>query len=187
MVNSLDVDSSDSRTPDLASSESASPATPAVYGGRTARSAGSAKAPLVARAVGLALALGCLAVLIVAASLQPSKAGYGSHTGLGLQGCQFMTQTGLPCPSCGMTTSFTWFVRGNVPASLYVQPMGTILAALAGCCVWAGLYVALTGRPVYRLLRLLPGRTYTLPLLTLALLAWGWKIFIHLKGWDGWG
>jgi hypothetical protein len=85
-----------------------------------------------------------------------------------------------------MTTSFCWFVRGNLLASAYVQPMGTVLAALAGCCVWAGLYVAATGRPVYRLLSLLPGRSYSIPLLTLAVAAWGWKIFIHLKGLDGW-
>jgi hypothetical protein len=85
-----------------------------------------------------------------------------------------------------MTTSWAWFARGNLAASLYVQPMGTVLAALAACGFWIGLYVAFTGRPVYRLLRVIPGRYYFVPLLSFAILAWGWKIFIHLTGSDGW-
>lgn len=146
------------------------------------------RAPWPARLGGLLIGLGCLLLLAIASQLQPSPAGYGSHTGypLRLQSCAFMDRTGLPCPSCGMTTSFCWFVRGNLIASVYVQPMGALLAALAGVSVWAGLYVAATGRPLYRLLGLLPGRYYTVPLLTLAVLAWAWKIFIHLKGLDGW-
>jgi hypothetical protein len=136
----------------------------------------------------LVVSLGCLLVLLIASQLTPSPAGYGSHTGypLRLQSCAFMERTGLPCPSCGMTTSFCWFVRGNVAASVYVQPMGALLAAMACCCVWGGLYVAATGRPIYRLLGMVPGRYYTLPLLTIAVLAWGWKIIIHVKGLDGW-
>jgi hypothetical protein len=132
------------------------------------------------------IASGCLALLVIASQLKPSPAGYGSHTGypLRLQSCAFMDRTGLPCPSCGMTTSFCWFVRGNVAASLYVQPMGTLLAAMA--CVWGGFYVTATGRPIYRLLGILPGRYYTVPLLTIAVAAWAWKIFIHVKGIDGW-
>ena len=85
-----------------------------------------------------------------------------------------------------MTTSFTWFVRGNVAASVYVQPMGAMLAFLAACSVWVGLYIGLTGRPVHRLLRLVPSRYYLVPLFALAILAWAWKILIHVHGWDGW-
>ena len=110
----------------------------------------------------------CLAALVVAARLKPDAGGMGTHTQLGLAPCQWLARTGIPCPSCGMTTSFAWFVRGNLAASVYVQPMGSVLAALAATCVWVGLYVAVTGRPVYRLLRLLPGRYYTAPLLAIA-------------------
>ena len=132
------------------------------------------------------IALACLAPLLVAAVLSPNPDGTGSHEALGLARCQFLARTGIPCPSCGMTTSWTWFARGNLAASLYVQPMGTVLAFLAACGVWVGFYVAATGRPVYRLLRVLPGRYLFVPLLGFAIVAWAWKIYIHVHGIDGW-
>ena len=86
---------------------------------------------------------GCLAILLLAAYLRPSPSGMGTHQqGLGLPACNFLRTTGLPCPSCGMTTSFAWFAKGNLLASAYVQPMGTILALLAAACVWGGFYIA---------------------------------------------
>jgi hypothetical protein len=146
------------------------------------------RVPIAGRLLALGLAVGCLAVLITAARMPPSPRGFGTHSDqLGLPPCNFFQITGIPCPSCGMTTSFSWFVRGNLLASLYVQPMGTILAALAAASVWGGLYVAVTGRPAHRLLRLIPARYTLFPLLLLGILAWGWKILIHLNGVDGWG
>lgn len=138
------------------------------------------------RLLALAVALVCLAGLCIAATLPPSPKGFGSHTRLGLAPCQMMQLTGLPCPTCGMTTSWAWLAHGNIPASFYVQPMGTVLAIMAGCCVWGGFYVAATGRPVHRLLRPVSGRYYFIVLLAFAIGAWGWKIFIHLNGMDGW-
>jgi hypothetical protein len=142
---------------------------------------------LLGRLVAAALAGACLAVLVVAAGLTPSRDGFGTHrSALGMPACNFLATTGMPCPSCGMTTSFAWVTKGQVAASLYVQPMGTVLALLAAATVWGGLYVALTGRPAHRLLRLLPPRYTLFPLLLLGILAWGWKILIHLSGVDGW-
>jgi hypothetical protein len=146
-----------------------------------------AVAPPIGRLIALALAAGSLTVLVVAARLQPSPSGVGSHQGLGMQRCQLLDRSGVPCPSCGMTTSFSWFARGNVAASFYVQPMGMLMALAAACCVWAGLYVAITGRPAYRLLMVISGRAYLIGLLGFAIAAWGWKIFLQLRGLDGWG
>lgn len=144
-------------------------------------------APRSARLVAALVASTCLSVLLVGAWLPPSPTGTATHArSLGLPPCNFLKTTDLPCPSCGMTTSFSWFAKGNLPASLYVQPMGTILAILAAACVWGGFYVAISGRPAYRLLALVPTRYTLLPLLFLGILAWGWKILIHLKGIDGW-
>jgi len=130
--------------------------------------------------------LACLALLVVAAGLKPSPNGLGTHRGMGLEGCTFLSTTGLPCPSCGMTTSFAWFARGNIVASAYVQPMGMLLAAACAAWFWIALYTAITGRPVYRLIRYVPGRYWIMPVLGLAVLAWLWKMFIHVRGLDGW-
>jgi hypothetical protein len=86
-----------------------------------------------------------------------------------------------------MTTAWAWTARGNVLAAAYVQPMGAVLCLVAAAWVWGGFYVAISGRPAHRLLRALPARYTLLPLLLLGILAWGWKILIHLNHMDGWG
>ena len=139
------------------------------------------------RMIALSVAIACLAVLVTAVALEPSRAGVATHIALGFADCQFLTTSGIPCPSCGMTTSFAWFVRGNLPASFYVQPMGTLLAAAAGMAFWGGLYIAATGKPVYRrLLAELPPVYYVIVPLALGIAAWAWKIFIHVRGVGGW-
>jgi len=139
------------------------------------------------RVAALIVALAALSVLIVALQLKPSRDGMGTHLQMGFQRCQFLRTTNLPCPSCGMTTSFSWFAHGNWLASLYTQPGGFALALLCGALFWAGLYAALTASPLHRLLREIPG-IYSVPIiLGFFIAAWGWKIFIHLKGIDGWG
>lgn len=149
------------------------------------------KPPAVApagRVLAGVLAAGCLAVLLLAAWLTPNPSGMGTHhSALELPACNFLRTTHLPCPSCGMTTSFSWFAKGNLAASVYVQPMGAVLAFMAAATVWGGFYIAFTGRPAHRLLRLMPARYTLLPLLLVGVLAWGWKILIHLNGIDGWG
>lgn len=132
------------------------------------------------------LALGCLFVLCVAAWLKPSRSGMSTHLALDLQPCEFLTRTGFPCPSCGMTTSFAHFARGNLLASFYVQPMGCLLAFLAAATFWISGYIALTGRPVTRLLRIVPTKRLLIAFLSFAVAAWVWKSFIYRYGMDGW-
>ena len=134
-----------------------------------------------------AISLACLAVLTAAATIDPNPRGVGTHEQLGLDPCQFELGTGVPCPTCGMTTSFAYFVRGNLLASLYVQPLATFLALGAAAGFWAAAYITFTGRPIYRLLRFVKPRYYLLPFFALTVLAWGWKIWIHVSGRDGWG
>jgi len=155
---------------------------PAVY----VRPKSSDQLSLHARLIALVVSLACLGVLVIAAKLQPSPNGLGSHRQLGLQECQFESRTGLPCPTCGMTTSFAHFVRGQILASLWVQPMGTLLALITTMAFWAALYIAVSARPAHRLLNLIPARYYFIPLLALLVIAWAWKIWIHVTGRDGW-
>jgi uncharacterized protein DUF2752 len=140
----------------------------------------------IGRLVALGVGGGCLSLLVIASHLTPAADGMGTHTQLGLEPCQFARATGLPCPTCGMTTSFSWLTRGNFLAAFWVQPMGALVGLTAMLTFWAAIYVAVTGRPVYRLLLLGPTRYYVPVIVSLAIAAWAWKIFIHLHGIDGW-
>ena len=138
------------------------------------------------RLFALAISLVVLSVLVTGLVLKPSPTGMGTHRQMGYHACTFLKTTNLPCPSCGMTTSFSWFARGNWLASLYVQPGGFLLALACGAIFWAGLYAFMTGSPLHRLIRQIPG-IYSVPaILGFFIAAWGWKMFIHLKGIDGW-
>ena len=84
----------------------------------------------------LGIALGLTAVFTVARMLNPyDELGRArteeTHRQLGLPPCTFLEVTKLPCPSCGMTTSFALLVRGDVVHSLRANWVGTLLA-LAG-------------------------------------------------------
>ncbi|HVT89981.1 MAG TPA: DUF2752 domain-containing protein [Tepidisphaeraceae bacterium] len=156
--------------------------TPLIYASR----ADAERLSLPYRLLSAGVAAGCAAVLIIAAGLKPDPSGVATHTRLGLQKCWMLDHIGIPCATCGMTTSFSHFAHGNLLASFYVQPMGAVLATLASIAFWIALYLALTGRPALRLMHLFPMRHLTVGMLFFALLAWGWKIMIHLSGMDGW-
>jgi hypothetical protein len=150
------------------------------------RYAGAQPMAISSRLAAGLIATGCLAVLCVAAWLQPSHSGIGTHRQLGLEACAFKLRTGLPCPSCGFTTAFAFFAHGNLIASVYTQPTGALLALGTAAAVWIGFYIAITGRPVHRLFRLLPWRYCMMPVMAFALLSWGWKIALTLTRHDHW-
>jgi hypothetical protein len=64
--------------------------------------------------------------------------------------------------------------------------MGFLLAILTGTVFWAGLYLFLTGRPIHRLLKQFPMVWLISTLVGLGIAGWAWKIFVHLRGIDGW-
>ena len=85
-----------------------------------------------------------------------------------------------------MTTSFAYFIRGRIGASFYVQPMGMVLATLCAMTFWGAGYIAATGGPAHRLFRYTNSTRLLFGFFALVLAAWGWKIFIHVTGRDGW-
>lgn len=143
-------------------------------------------APGTVRFGALILSLCALALLMVAVELPPSPTGLGTHRQMGFPQCAWMTVAGIPCPTCGMTTSFSHFVRGNWVASFYVQPMGFVLALLTCAVFWLGLYIALTGRPIHRLADQVPMVWVICFFMAFGIAAWGWKIFLELHHIDGW-
>ncbi|QDU81704.1 hypothetical protein Pla110_34490 [Polystyrenella longa] len=62
--------------------------------------------------------------------LAPHPSGSGTHQQLGLPPCTMKVVMGIPCPSCGMTTSFSNFVRGNFVAAYSANPAGLLLATI---------------------------------------------------------
>lgn len=80
----------------------------------------------------LAFAAGVLAFgLGVAAWMEPDRRGYGTHEHLGLGPCTFRVLFNRPCPSCGMTTSWTYMARGRLTPALRANAGGTLLAIMA--------------------------------------------------------
>ena len=151
------------------------------------RAEGATPLKVSSRVIAGIVAASCLTVLVIAVRLRPDARGMGTHRQLGFAACEFKARTGLPCPSCGFTTAFSYFAHGKFVASFYTQPMGALLAWATAITVWVGFYIAVTGRPVHRLLTLVPGRYYLMPLLLSGLLAWGYKILLTLMERDGWG
>jgi hypothetical protein len=71
------------------------------------------------------LAISCTA-LAVASWLKPAASGYGTHTQLGLPPCAFLLVTGLPCPSCGLTTCFAYAIRLQFWSAFLANPFGLL-------------------------------------------------------------
>src|SRR5262249_26118821 len=78
------------------------------------------------------VAVTLLAGFLLARLLEPDPRGYGTHQRLGLPECTIRTLYAIPCPGCGMTTSFAHFVRGQFRDSVRANPAG---CWMAGCCV----------------------------------------------------
>jgi hypothetical protein len=75
----------------------------------------------------LVIGLPCWLVLAVAAWVHPDSRGYNTHTQLGLSPCAMPAVTGMPCPTCGMTTAFAHMARGHVIAAVQTQAFGAAL------------------------------------------------------------
>jgi len=137
---------------------------------------GQPRMSVLERLLALAISAGCLAVLITAAMITPDARGVGTHEQLGMQPCQFIERTGLPCAGCGMTTSFAHFVRGQFMQSFIAQPFAMVLAIATCVAFWGGLYCAITGKASYRLLKIIPMKAHLLFWLPFGLFGWAWKM-----------
>jgi hypothetical protein len=83
----------------------------------------------------------------LARTLDPDPRGFGTHQRLGLPPCTFRQLSNLPCPGCGMTTSFAHFTRGNLIQSVRSNVGGAMLAAFCAALVPWCLVSAFCGRP----------------------------------------
>lgn len=83
------------------------------------------------RVLSALIGVGLAALLATAIALRPSQRGWGTHQQLGLPPCTFQSLVGVRCPSCGMTTSWAWLVRGNVVRAVQSNVGGALLAVVA--------------------------------------------------------
>ena len=65
--------------------------------------------------------------------------GHGTHTELGLPPCPSVMFFGRPCPGCGLTTSFTATVHGDLPFAFRAHPFGPLLYLILAVTGWMGL------------------------------------------------
>jgi hypothetical protein len=98
------------------------------------------------RLIAVGVFVGSMAILGVARWIDPDTKGVGTHRQLGLRPCGFLITTGLPCPTCGMTTAFANTVRGRLWRAAQAQPAGTLLALLTAALACLALVVMITGR-----------------------------------------
>lgn len=102
--------------------------------------------PVVGRLYAAGLFLTAAALLGTAAWLAPAKEHMGTHQQLRLLPCGFVTMTGYPCPTCGMTTAFAHAVRGHLIESARSQPAGLLLALVATILGLSAAGAVTTGR-----------------------------------------
>lgn len=62
-----------------------------------------------------------------------------------LRPCGFRQRFGLPCPTCGMTTSLFVFCQGKIVEAFYIQPAGALLYCILVIAAFLALFTAVFG------------------------------------------
>jgi Protein of unknown function (DUF2752) len=140
------------------------------------------------RGILVGMAVGLIAVFGLAAWLNPYNAD-GSprrqevHLRLGLPPCAYYRLYGQPCAACGMTTSFSLLMHGDVPASLHANSVGTFLALFGLLLIPWSLASALRGRPY--LVSSLPRAGIIAGVICFALMILRWRIVLWMARTSG--
>jgi Protein of unknown function (DUF2752) len=126
------------------------------------------------------IALACVSgiVLTIARVLSPSPNGIGTHQQLGLPPCFFHQFTGIPCPTCGMTTSFAHTVRLQFYEAFIVQPFGMLACMLMALFIPLSFVLMRRRVPWMKLLTARGSNAVMFVLLALFVAAWIYKIGI---------
>ncbi|MEZ5398193.1 MAG: DUF2752 domain-containing protein [Bryobacteraceae bacterium] len=115
---------------------------------------------------------GVAVILALALWLAPSPEGIGTHQALGLPPCWFLEATGLPCPTCGLTTCFAYAAHLRFFDAARTQPFG-LLQFAAFVAALPGIPWLMRQRVPIEQIALWPGLTR---------LAAGWTV-LYLAGW----
>jgi len=121
-------------------------------------------------------------VFAIAVMLTPNPVGHGTHTQLGLPPCGFLVVTGLPCPGCGLTTCFSYMVRGDVVGAATANPFGVMLWLVSAAVMVLGAVGFIRGLPVIDTLDRMQADKWAILLSVSSLTVWGVKVLTILAG-----
>lgn len=125
------------------------------------------------------LVAGCVCVIagfMVGSKVDPDPRGFGTHQQFGLPPCRFREVLGIPCPSCGGTTSVAHFVRTQWIESVQANTAVFSLALIGLLFVPWSLFSLGKG---YLLGVQYPSKLFvalTLSLTGIAVLQWVWRL-----------
>ncbi|MHC4537769.1 MAG: DUF2752 domain-containing protein [Planctomycetota bacterium] len=89
-------------------------------------------------------AIVCLGIIVFFGSF--ALAGhYKIEMGRLLGYCGFKQRTGLPCPTCGMTTATLAFAQGRIFEAFYIQPACGLLGSLMVVAAFLAFIIAVFG------------------------------------------
>ncbi len=117
----------------------------------------------------------CVVALGVGAVLVPSPTGTDTHTQLGLPTCGMLKMTGRPCPTCGVTTAFTWAAHGRIVKAFGTQPFGLVCFGLVVVTLGLTAGALATGRSLWPLLVRLNPNLIIPGLIVILLISWAYK------------
>lgn len=138
--------------------------------------AGAETGNIVSRIIWLVLFAAPTAVFATAASLTPNPVGHGTHMQLGLPPCGFYVMTGYPCPGCGLTTCFSYMVRGDVVNAALANPFGVMLFLISAAVAIVAFIGLIKAWPVVQTLDRFHAEKWAILLAVSSLTVWGVKI-----------
>jgi hypothetical protein len=106
-----------------------------------------------------------------------------THRQLGLPPCTFKIGTGIPCPSCGMTTSFALTVRGDLLHAAQANLVGMLMALTCLAFIPWSLACVVAKRPFF--FHSLEKALTVVILLFLGLMLVRWALVVALHFWSG--
>lgn len=72
--------------------------------------------------------------------LSADPAGHGTHQQLGLPPCPTVLLFNRPCPGCGLTTSWTATMHGQLGLAFRAHPLGPIAYLLFTASAWVSIW-----------------------------------------------
>ena len=119
-----------------------------------------------------------IALFVTAAFVRPDPRGFGTHQRLGLPPCTFQQLTGVRCPSCGMTTSWSHLVRGRVFRSFQTNSGGALIGIMCVILTPWSLVSGLRGQWLWRPIGEWVAVGLVILLLGVTLIDWGIRCFL---------